>query len=190
MRILILGAHHGVGAHLVTKARAKGHDVQVFEGDVLDEARVASAVEGCDAVLSTLGPRDNSPADLCSRGASNIVRAMKTRGVRRLVQTTGAMIGHPREHLGLVYRFITAMVPEKALRDRRAQEEIVKASGLDWTLVRPTRLTDEPGRGNFRDGEHETIGALAHIAREDVAEAMLRALEDKATIGQALTLQY
>ena len=190
MRILVVGSHHGVGAHVVKKAIAKGHEVQAFEGDVLDEATVASFVEGCDVVLSTLGPRDKSPVDLCSRGMRNIVQAMKAHGVRRLVQVTGAMIGHPHERLGWMYKFIAALVPEAALRNRRLQEEIVKTSGLDWTLVRPTRLTDEPGRGIFRDGEHEKIGALAHISREDVAEAMLRAAEDKTTIGRALSLQY
>lgn len=190
MKVLVLGAHHGVGAHVVRLARERGISVTEFQGDVLDAALVARSVTGHDAVLSTLGPREDSARDLCSRGTGHVVAAMKALGVRRLVQVTGAMIGHPHEKLGLVYRAIEAMVPEEKLEDRRTQERLVTESGLEWTLVRPTRLTDEPARGAWREGEHESVGAMAHIAREDVAAAMLRALDDPTTIGRALTLQY
>ena len=161
-----------------------------FKGTVLNAEAVLRAVEGHAAVLSTLGPRADSEPDLCSRGTRNIIDAMKTHGVRRLVQVTGAMIGHPHDRLGLVYRMIAAAVGEPSLRDRRLQEQLVIESGLEWTLIRPTRLTDGAPKGQWRDGEHERIGAFAHIARADVAEAMLRALENRATIGHALTLQY
>ena len=190
MRLLVIGAHHGVGAHLLRLAGAAGHDAAGFEGDVLDAATTERAVAGRDAVLSTLGPRRGSADGLCSRGTANIVAAMRSGGVRRLIQVTGAIIGHPRRNLGLFYRTIAAMVPARALADRREQERLVMTSGLDWTLIRPTRLTDAAPRGRWRDSPHARVAAFAHIARADVAAAMLRALADEATIGQALTLQY
>ena len=190
MRVFVLGAHHGVGALAVAQLRACGHDVTPFEGDVLDAEAVARAVIGHDAVVSTLGPRAGSPADLCARGTRNVVDAMKAGGVRRIVQVTGAMIGHPHTHLGWLYRFIASRVPAAALDDRRTQERLVTSSGLDWTLLRPTRLSNGAPRGVWRTSSTEKVGALAHIARADVAAAIVRALEDTAAIGRADTLQY
>ena len=190
MRLLVIGAHHGVGAQAVRLARARGMEVTPFEGDVLDAQAVAAAIAGQDAVISTLGPRKGSARDLCSRGTQNIVAAMKTHGVQRLVQVTGAMIGHPRHRLGLVYRMICAMVPDEQLADRRLQERLVMESGLSWTLVRPTRLTDAPARGAWRDGEGERVGAFAHIARADVADALVRAVASAGSSGSKWTLQY
>ncbi|MBM4363968.1 MAG: NAD(P)H-binding protein [Deltaproteobacteria bacterium] len=189
-RVLVVGAHHGVGALVVERARQRSWSVTPFEGDALDAAAVSRAVEGQDAIISTLGPRKDSAGDLCSRGTENIIAAMKAHGVRRIVQVTGAMIGHPKDRLGLVYRAIAAAVPEAALNDRRLQERIVVESGLDRTLVRPTRLTDEPPRGVFRDGERERIGAFARISRADVAEALVRAVVRPDAVGRAWTLQY
>jgi putative NADH-flavin reductase len=190
MRVLVIGAHHGVGAHVVRTARERGMDVTAFEGDVLETEAVARAVAGHDAVISTLGPGKGSAPDLCSRGTRNIVTAMKAKGVRRLVQVTGAMIGHPKDKLGLVYRMIVAVVPEAQLGDRRLQEQIVTSSELEWTLVRPTRLTDGPARGRWRDADDARIGAFAQIARADVADALVRAVERADAVGRAWTLQY
>ena len=189
MRVLIIGAHHGVGALTVDRLRAAGHDVSAFDGDVLDAEGVSRAVVGMQAVVSTLGPRAGSPADLCARGTKQLVEAMKASGVRRLVQVTGAMIGHPRERLGWLYRFIESRVPAEALADRRMQEQLVMSSGLDWTLLRPTRLTNAAPRGRWRTGEDETVGALAAIPRADVAEQIARALDGPETVHKKLTLQ-
>ncbi|MCB9992429.1 MAG: NAD(P)H-binding protein [Hyphomicrobiaceae bacterium] len=189
-RLLIVGGHHGTGAICAQLARARGYEVAIFRGDIVDFDTVKPQLRDKDAVISLLGPRKGSQSDLCSRGAQNLVSAMAAHKVRRLVQVTGAMIGHRRDRLGLVYRFIVAMVPASSLADRRLQEQIVMQSGLDWTLIRPTRLSDDPARGRWRDSGEEVIGAFAHIARADVAEALLRALGDPKTIGRALTLQY
>ncbi|MFO0677018.1 MAG: NAD(P)H-binding protein [Polyangiaceae bacterium] len=190
MRLLVIGAHHGVGEHVVETARRRGFDVTEFAADVLDAQAVSRAVSGHDAVVSTLGPRRDSPPALCSEGTRNVVDAMKAHGVRRLVQVTGAMIGHPRTRLGLVYRTIAAFVPKAQIEDRRTQERLVVESGLAWTLVRPTRLTDGPPRGRWREGEDERVGAFASIARRDVASAIVSALEDEGTVGKSITLQY
>lgn len=190
VRVLVVGAHHGVGAHVVRIASARGFDVTAFDGDVLDVASVAQAITGKDAVVSTLGPRRGSPPDLCARGTRILVDAMNAQGVRRIVQVTGAMIGHPHAHLGRLYRFLAARVPPEAMRDRRAQERIVVESDLDWTIVRPTRLTNGRPRGVWRDGEDDRVGALARISRADVADAIMRALARPATIRRAWTLQY
>ncbi|MCC7111953.1 MAG: NAD(P)H-binding protein [Deltaproteobacteria bacterium] len=189
-KIVVVGAHHGVGALAVDRLRARGHDVIAFEGDALDEQAVATSLKGVSAVVSLLGPRKGSPADLCTRGTRHILDAMRVNGVRRLVQVTGAMIGHPRERLGWIYRFIESRVPAAALADRREQERLVVESGVAWTLLRPTRLTNGPARGTWRSAEQERIGAFASISRSDVAEQIAGAIDDDRTIGAKLTLQY
>jgi putative NADH-flavin reductase len=190
MRVLVVGAHHGLGAQVVARLSAGGHDVTAFEGDVLDAATVARAVAGQDAVVSTLGPRAAAPVRLCATGTRHVVDAMQAAGVRRLVQVTGALIGHARAHLGVLYRFIEARVPTAQLADRREQERLVIDSGLAWTLLRPTRLTDGAARGRWRTSPTARVGALSHISRADVAEAIARALDDPSAIGRADTLQY
>lgn len=190
LHVLVVGAHHGVGALVVERARQRGWHVTVFEGDVLDAELVDRAVCSQDAIISTLGPRQNAVADLCARGMQNIISSMKAHGVRRIVQVTGAMIGHPTKRLGLIYRAIRAAVPKPALDDRRSQERLVKESGLDWTIVRPTRLTDSPARGVWRESEQERVGAFARISRADVADALIAAVLQPNAVGRAWTLQY
>lgn len=188
MRILVIGAHHGLGAVVLRRARAAGHDAAPFEGDLFAGEALARAVAGQEAVVSTLGPRRDSPPDLCARGAGRIIAAMRAAGVRRLISVSGAMVAED-VRLGLIYRLIRAQVPGAILADMRRAEALVRDSGLDWTLVRPVRLTDAPGRGHWRADPGARVGGLARIAREDVAQAMLAALDDPATHGQALLLQ-
>ena len=190
MKLLVIGAHHGLGACCVELARKAGHDVASFEGDVLMAGSVGGQMSGWDAVISTLGPRRGSPDDLCSRGTANIVAAMRAHGVRRLVLVSGAIVGHRRDRLGLVYRMIAAMVAKAMLVDRQEAERAVMTSGLDWTIVRPVRLTDGSARGSWHENPNRPIGAFAAIARADAAAAVLRAVADPACAGREITLQY
>lgn len=171
-RWLVVGAHHGTGALVVQAARAVGVHVDAFVGDVLDHDAVLRALSGHDAVISLLGPRagagPESPVDLCSRGTANIVGAMTATGVQRLVVVTGAMIGHDPVHLGLLHRTIQHFVPHELLDDRRASEAIVVDSDLQWTIVRPPRLTDGAD-GPVQVDIDLDVGALAHVSRASLA---------------------
>lgn len=204
-RILIVGASGRTGRHLVRLALSKGlgvttlariglegeaPGVAVARGDVLDPSSLDAAVRGQDAVLCTLGPGEGSPPALCSDGTRNLVAAMKAHDVSRLVAVTGAMIGHPTEGLGWLYRALRSMVPESALADRRLQELQITTSGLDWTIVRPPRLTDGEPRGAWRSGEAIHLGAMASIARADLADFMLRAAGDRSLVRRAVSIAY
>lgn len=189
MKLLVIGAHHGTGALVVAEARARGHEVTAFVGDVLDGESVRAAVVDQDAVISLLGPREGSPPDLCSLGTRHIVDAMRAAGASRLLAVTGAMIGHPHEHLGLLYRAIETFIPHEVLDDRRRSEAIIQESGLRWTLVRPTRLTDGPATGTVRAGEDLRVGALAHVSRADVAAFLVDALEADAWVQRGVVLE-
>lgn len=178
--ILVFGSHGKTGRLLMDMLDgARG-----FVGDVLDAPAVDAAMEGASAVVSLIGPtRGDRP---CAKGTANILASMKKHGVRRFVCVTGAMIGHDK--LGLAYRLISSQVPDEHMEDRREQERIVKESGLDWTLVRPTRLTDGEESKSLRAGDDFTVHAFDHVPRANVARFIANALFERQTIGKAYTL--
>jgi uncharacterized protein YbjT (DUF2867 family) len=201
--VLVVGASGKTGRLVVDALLARGRRVRAFarhasllasrellerfDGDVLEEAAVTAAMRGVTQVISILGPSQGSAVDLCARGTRNVIAAMRAQGAKRLVCVTGAMIGLPHDRLGLVYRLIESHVPAEALADRRLQEELVQKSGLDWTLIRPTRLTDPAESGVLRSGEF-VVGAMAHVPRGDVARFAVDALDLPERIAGAFTL--
>lgn len=201
MRLLVFGASGRTGRWILHEA-PRTDEVTAFErterlleahrifvGDVLDPDAVAAAMSGQEAVLCALGPTHDGPVDLCSRATRVILQVMRAEGVRRLVAITGAMAAHPHEHLGLAYRWMPSLMPaaQKALlEDHRHQESLIRHSELDWTIVRPPRLTDGAMTRRFEAGENVEIGSLASISRADVADFMLRAVHDPRWIHRAV----
>lgn len=198
MRILIVGATGGTGRELVSQALKQGHRVTAFvrspdrlrlrherltlaRGDVLDHPSVEHAVPGHDAVLSALGhKRWFYPNRILSEGTRNLVRAMEKHGVRRLVCETALGIGDSRGRAGLYYTlFVAPFILPFYFRDKERQEAIIRASALDWVIVRPGMLTNGPRRGVYRHGPNVGHWLLScRISRADVAEFMLRQLTD------------
>lgn len=205
-RVLIIGATGRTGLRLVEEALAKDLGVTVLarkpealgalqarvtvvQGNVLDPAAVSRAVSDTEAVLCALGPQRDSPPTLCSQGTRHLLSAMQTHGVRRLVCITGAMIGHPDTRLGWLYRVMRSAFHD-TLQDRQVQEQLILRSGLDWTVVRPPRLSNGAPRGIWRAGEDIRIGGLAHISRADLARFMVQQLEDPSFIRRAVAVAY
>ncbi|MFO0597515.1 MAG: NAD(P)H-binding protein [Myxococcaceae bacterium] len=186
MRLGVLGGHARTGRQLVALARAAGHEVQVLEGDVLDAAALDRAVAGVDAVVSLIGPRADSPAGFCERATRAVLASLERAGVRRLVMVTGAMCG-PRTELGLFYRALIR-VPSlaKTLDDRRAQEAAVIGSALDWTLVRPPRLSDAEPRSPARVRLGGPVGMLASCSRAHLAATLLEVASTGAHVREAI----
>ncbi|WP_224372534.1 NAD(P)-dependent oxidoreductase [Hyalangium versicolor] len=205
-QVLILGATGRTGLLIVEHALSRGLTVSVLarrpealgallsrvsvvQGDVLDSAAVSRAVAGKDAVLCALGPGRDSPPTLCSEGIRNLVSAMQAQRVQRLVCITGVLIGHPQKRLGWLYRRMRSALGN-ATQDRQLQEQLIRDSGLDWTLVRPPRLTEGRAHGLWRAGEDIFIGALARISRADLAHFMVQQLEDAHFLRRAVTIAY
>jgi uncharacterized protein YbjT (DUF2867 family) len=163
-----------------------------------DPAVLASAVKGADAVLSGLGPRDpRTDAGITSHGTRAIVAAMQATGVRRIVVVSAAPVGtvaspgrsHPPKHDpgdGFVMRHLGAPLARAMFRahyaDLALMEDVLRDSGLDWTIFRPPKLTDKPLTGTYRTAYgHNTPGGWS-VSRADVAHHMLRVLDQPATI--------
>jgi putative NADH-flavin reductase len=164
-------------------------------------AALTSAVQGADGVLSGLGPRSSTDAGITSRGTQAIVAAMQAAGARRIVVVSAAPVGtvpspgrpNPPKHDpgdGLIMRHLLNPAIKAALRkhyaDLAQMEDILRASDLDWTAVRPPRLTDKPLTGTYRTAHGQNLRRGLVISRADVAHYMLRALQQLETIKQTI----
>jgi putative NADH-flavin reductase len=209
MRLTVFGATGRTGSEVVRQAVAAGHDVVavvrdparltvpagrglgVVTADVMEPAQIGPAVKGADAVVSALGPRPGGPVTVLTDGVRSILAAMEDAGLRRLVavSASGAFI-EPDEPF--VTRVLVKPLLQRFLRDSvadtRRMETEIWASDTDWTLIRPPRLTNRPGRGRYRREIGRNVGR--NIARADVADAILAALADPATIGHTVGIGY
>jgi putative NADH-flavin reductase len=202
-----LAAGHDVTAVVRNPKKLSGEEVRIFTADLADAdpAMLESAVRGADAVLSGLGPRSKSEAGIASHGTRAIVQAMQATDVRRLVVVSAAPIGtvpspgrpKPPKHDpgdGFFMRNLFSPLVKAALREHYADlalmEDVVRESGLDWTIVRPTQLTDKPLSGTYRTAYGQNLRRGLRISRADVADLMLRALEQRETIYQTIGIAY
>src|SRR5258708_339082 len=170
-----------------------------------DLGALESAVAGADAVLSGLGPRSMSEAGITSQGTRAIVEAMKATDARRIVVVSAAPIGtvpspgrpHTPKHDpgdGFFMRNLLSPMIKVVLRkhyaDLALMEDILRESRLDWTVVRPPRLTDKPLTRTYRTAYGQNVRGGVSISRAEVAHLMLRALEQPETINQAIGIAY
>jgi uncharacterized protein YbjT (DUF2867 family) len=210
MRILVIGATGGSGREIVKQALERGHDVvamvrkpskvktthehlRVVQGDVMDAASVDAAMQGCDAVVCALGhKRWLGPSKTLSEGTRNIVRAMEKHGVKRLVVETSLGVGDSFGRLGVVFTVFTmSIILPFYFYDKLRQERIVRASSLDWVIVRPGQLLSFPKRGKYKHGPR--VGNYLWpvlIARADVADFMLNQLGDTPYLRQSPGVSY
>lgn len=204
-RLLIIGASGGTGSQLVAQALERGYTVtalvrnpaklkvehpqlKVLQGDVLDYASVEAAVRGQEAVLCALGhKRYFYPTRILSEGTRNILRAMESNGVSRLVCETSLGIGSSAGRMGLYYTFFTIpLILPFYFWDKTRQERLIAASKVEWVIVRPGVLTNRAKRGEFRHGPD--VGNFlwtVRISRADVADFMLNQVTDDSYLGTA-----
>jgi uncharacterized protein YbjT (DUF2867 family) len=195
MRVLVLGATGGAGRLIVAEAAAKGHAVvalvrskgnaaglagaELVEGDARDEAALARAIAGCDAVISSLGTAINPfrEVTLLSAATRALIAVMERQNIRRLVCITGMGAGDSRGHGGFFYDWLfQPLLLRGVYKDKDRQEEAIRASALDWVIVRPTVLNDEPARGRIRALTDLTGVHGGKIARADVANFVVQQL--------------
>ncbi|MEV4515739.1 NAD(P)H-binding protein [Dactylosporangium sp. NPDC049525] len=222
MRLVIFAATGGIGRHLLEQALAAGHDVtavarnprglpaaaRIVAADLAnpDPAALAAAVDGADAVLSGLGPRNpRADAGIASRGTRAIVAAMQAGDVRRVVVVSAAPVGtvpspgrpNPPKHDpgdGFFMRHLGARFAHTLFRahyaDLALMEDMLGDSGLDWTVSRPPKLTDKPLTGVYRTAYGQNIRGGFSVPRADVAHHMLRVLDQPETIKQVIGIAH
>lgn len=194
MKVLVLGATGGTGRLIVREAAAKGHSVaalvrskakadlagaELVVGDARDEGALSRALDGCDGAISSLGTGMSlfRKMTLLSTATRALVEAMGARGVRRLVCITGLGAGDSRGHGGFVLdNIVLPLFLRTIYEDKDRQEEVVRASDLDWVLVRPMVLNDKPATGQVRATTDLSGIHGGEIARGDVAKFVVEQL--------------
>lgn len=208
MNVIVFGATGTTGSAVVKEALEQGHSVtafvrtpsevitshpnlSVFQGDVLDEASVKGAVQGHDAALVSLGA--GLRGTVRSEGTNNIIHAMQQSSVRRLIVQSSLGVGDSRDNLNFYWKYIMfSMLLRNAYGDHVQQEAYVKQSHLDWTIVRPSALTEgERTNGNYRHGFAPTDKTTAlEISIADTAEFMVKQLVDDTYLCGTPGLSY
>lgn len=203
MKVLVLGATGGAGRQILRALSARGDSVvaivrprpeavdlgavETIAGDARDAAVLDRALGGCDAVISALGAPVTflGEVTVLSSATRELVGAMQRRGVRRLIAITGLGAGDSRGHGGWLYdRLILPLVLRKVYQDKDRQEAIIRASGLDWIIVRPVMLTNGAARGGVQAASDPSQPHGGRITRADVADFIVAQLDSDRWIGQ------
>ncbi len=209
MRFLIIGGTRGIGQQTVLQALAQGHEVTVLArqpakvtqqhkrltirpGDILSLDSVVQAMAGQDAVLVTIGiPPAWRPVTVFSAGIENVLQAMAQHGVQRLLAVTGIGAGDSKGHGGWFYdRLFRPLLLGRIYADKDRQEEIIRRSPVQWTIVRPGFLTNGPLTGKYRVITDLTGVTCGKISRADVAHFLLQEVVANKYIGQTPLLMY
>ena len=204
MKLVIFGATGGTGQQLVQQALEQGHEVTAFmrhpekfkmppgrlsvvKGDALNATAVENVVTDQDAVLVALGTKPPSQKAVVGPGTKNILVAMKKHSVHRVIVESA----HFMDEAVIKNSFLTSLLIRTFLKglyaDKVVQESAVRASGLEWVIVRPAGLTNGHKTKIYRFGENLQLkGVFPTISRADVADFMLKQLNSESNLHKAL----
>ena len=209
--LLLLGSSGRVGHPLLSTALERGYRVKVLvrdpsrlrvkaqdrlelvQGDARDTDLLNELLRhNVDAVLSTLGKYIKRPESPMTEMTSTLLDAMKRNQVRRLICLSSLGVGESRRYGGLVEQYVVRIVLRHVLADKFTQEQLIRKSGLDWTLLRPPRILDEEFSRRYDVWQQLPAGVKPSwkISKVDAATEMLNLLESPASVGQTLHLSY
>jgi len=189
MNLTVLGAAGATGIPLVEQALAASHQVTalarspdkltitnpsllVVQGDATDRAALSQAMKGASAVISVLGAR----GPVIAEAARAIVAVATQQGPQRVVMLSSFAV--ERDRLTPITRLVTRMAMSSQIKDKAAGEEALRASGLDWTIVYPTKLANGPKTEPRVVPETRKVGLSQQISRADVAAFLLQTAAD------------
>ena len=207
-RVLIIGASKGIGLETTRQALEAGHHVRALarsanaislpspqlekiRGDALNSDDIEAALTGIDVVIQTLGVGFADlfrPVHLFSDATRVLVAAMTARDVKRLICVTGFGAGDSRTSISCLQRIPFNLVLGHAYKDKGLQEQLIKESPLDWTIVRPGVLTGGARTGRYKILEEPTQWRNGIISRANVADFLVRQIEDQAFLGKTPVL--
>ncbi|MGW6648106.1 NAD(P)-dependent oxidoreductase [Streptomyces iakyrus] len=194
MKLLVLGATGPTGRHLVDLALRSGDSVTALvrtpatlgdltekvtpvNGDATSHRDLVAAAAGHDAIVSALG-RGNSvrAGGLFARASAAVTGAANEVGVSRLVWLSSFGVGETFGWSSAAQKAIYRTLLRSIYADKEIADDRVRSSGLDWTVVYPTRLTDGPAQGTYSAGDRRPMKGNPTISRADVAAFMHQAV--------------
>ncbi len=209
MKVIVFGATGSVGHLAVERLLATGHEVTAFarkpdtleiahpqlkllSGDAMKFEDVCKAVAGQDAVIITLGAGASRKSVVRSKGTEHIVKAMQHHGVDRLICQSTLGAGDSWSNLNFFWkRIMFGLLLRPVFLDHERQEQVVRDSGLDWTIVRPSAFTDGPADGKYKvDIPADERGLTLKISRADIAGFLAGCLGDSTFIHRAVGISH
>lgn len=201
MNIAVIGANGRSGVEFIKAALSRGHivtagayrgpvhikhkNLRVVLCDATKPAELRKLLKGQQAVVSLLGHVPESDQNVQTRAITNAVNIMTELGLRRIVSLTGTGVRFTGDRISLADRALNAgvsLVDPARVRDGRAHVEVLRASGLDWTVVRVLKLTN--GKPNdFRLSLHGPAKVMT--PRSEVAMAIVQILEEDIFVKKA-----
>ena len=207
MKIIVFGANGGIGSKVVEQALEAGHQVtavvrrpasisiqhpqlKVVQGDVLKPDTIQAAMAGQDAVISSLGVTVNEPTTVYSQGVANIIRAMQANGVQRLLCISASGLDPGPLYQKIIAKLFLWRAFKHSYTDLVRMEAIVNASSVNWTIVRPPRLTDKERTGHYKIAINKHLANGLMLSRADTADYMLKHLNDPQTYHGLVEIAY
>ena len=207
MKVIVFGATGTIGKLAVEELLKAGHSVTAFArkpeklalsdskltytaGDALNRKDVLDAVKGHDAVVITLGAGMSRKSIVRSQGTLNVINAMQAHGIRRLIcqSTLGAHDSWSNLNFWWKYVMFGALI-KPVFKDHELQENLVYASGLDWTIVRPSAFINDSAMGAFKENFSSSERNLSlKISRKDVANFLSKQISDASYSGCAVAI--
>jgi hypothetical protein len=183
MNILLFGGRGRTGKEIIKQANR--HKIIVFEGDITDTSAVNDAMSHIDVVVSVIGHVKGSVADVQTKGIQNVVVAMKKQGVSRIVSLTGSGVRLPGDKITSIDRILNlsiSMIDPARVRDGITHAEVLRGSGLDYTIIRVLKLTSGGSSHNWVLTPNGPTKPFT--SRSDVASAILQVIEEHSFIQQ------
>jgi putative NADH-flavin reductase len=208
MQVLVLGATGSVGRLVVEHGLARGHEVtalvrsprklgelmsrvKAVEGNALDPHAVSTAVAGQDAVLYVLGAGNARRTTLFSDSTRILLGEMARHRVPRLIAVTGVGAGETKGHGGFLYdRILYPLFTKGVYADKDAQEDAIRQSALQWTIVRPASFKSRRPPGELRAVTNVAGVTLRAISRDEVATFVLDQLDRNGFVHQAVFIGH
>ena len=207
-KIAVFGASGRTGVPFLEKSLTQGYTVQALirnpdraplqhpnltwiVGDVLNRSAIDQTLAGTQAVISLIGHVKNSPTNLQTAAIQLIIDSMKAQGIKRLISLTGGGVrneladkpGFADKAIVFIMKNLTGKGPREALLDGIAHADLIRQSGLQWTIVRGPMLTNDPEKGDYQVGSVGTVKGFK-LTRSDLAAFILQSLTEGNYIGE------